>query len=159
MNRHTDVQRETIIPHHLVAGYKNDHFSLQSIHLCLDTILLGSTFKSSYIRNCLITNHLIKQFQHTVQHQRIWSDGANIHADLGLHWRHAFQRHKAWLICSVVCDKILFLQQKDFSCTLFFWQLISTNKNIIKNLKTDEILLLFLKKWEHKAWMFMWIVC
>ena len=133
MNRHTDVQRETIIPHHLVAGYKNDHFS----------ILLGSTFKSSYIRNCLITNHLIKQFQHTVQHQRIWSDRANIHADLCLHCRHVFQRHKAWLVCSVVWDKIPFLQLKDFSCTLFFsWQLISTYKNIIKNLKTNEILLL-----------------
>ena len=39
--------------------------------------------------------------------------------------------------------------KKTFPVHLFFWQLISTNKNIIKNLKTDEILLLFLKQEDH----------
>ena len=122
MDRHMHVRRETIIPHHyLLAGYKNDYF-LYNLYICAWIQYFWiQYFKSSYIQNCLITNHLIKQFQHTVQHQRIWSDGANIHADLGLHCRHAFQRHKAWLICSVVCDKLLFLQQKDFSCTLLFF--------------------------------------
>ena len=40
----------------------NGHFSILSTHFCLDTTLLGSTFKLSYL-NLLIISLLIKRFQ------------------------------------------------------------------------------------------------
>ena len=41
----------------------NGHFPIQSIHFCLDTTCLGSTFKLSYIRNHLTMNHPVKKLQ------------------------------------------------------------------------------------------------
>ena len=48
---------------------------------CLDTTLLGSTFKPSYILNHLIMTRLIKQFRHVIPQQRLGATCTSVQSD------------------------------------------------------------------------------